>query len=121
MIEQTCTELTVHTSIEEQVIYPALAGEVDGDDAMSAHATQEHDDVKEAIAQIESLSYTAADVGEPMQRIIAGVTEHVQGEESQIFPKMRDDIDDDRLNALGDELTAAKTQYQPRLAVNPPS
>lgn len=56
-----------------------------------------------------------------MQRIIAGVTEHVQEEESQIFPKMRDDIDDDRLNALGDELAAAKTQYQPRLAANPPS
>jgi hemerythrin superfamily protein len=110
VIEQICTELTIHASIEEQVIYPALGSEVDGGEDMRDHAEQEHQEVKDAISEIERLGYSAAEVSEPMRRIISGVSEHVQEEESEVFPKMREDIDAERLSALGDELATAKQE-----------
>ena len=53
VVEQICTELSIHASIEEAVIYPALGAEVEGGQELRDHAVQEHQDVKDAIAEIE--------------------------------------------------------------------
>lgn len=112
VVEQICTELTIHASIEEAVIYPALGAEVEGGQEMRDHAVQDHQEVKDAIAEIERVGSSAAEVAEPMQRIISGVSEHVQEEESEVFPKMRQDIDPNRLSQLGDDLATAKQEQQ---------
>jgi hemerythrin superfamily protein len=109
IVEQICTELTVHAAAEEKVIYPALGADVEGGKGMRQHAEKEHQEVKDAIFEIEKLGYDDPGVDPFMQTIISGVTEHVQEEENEVFPKMRDDLGD-RLSALGDELISTKQQ-----------
>ena len=110
VVEQICTELTVHAAAEEQVIYPALGAEVEGGQGMRQHAEQEHQEVKDAIFEIERIGYSDPGVDQFMQTIIQGVTEHVEEEENEVFPKMRQDMDGDRIATLGDELDATKQQ-----------
>jgi hemerythrin superfamily protein len=108
LVEQICTELTVHAAAEEKVVYPALGADVSGGKGMRQHAEKEHQEVKDAIFEIERLGYGDPGVEALMQTIIEGVTEHVQEEEGEVFPKMREDLTDERITALGEELETTK-------------
>lgn len=110
VVQQICTELTVHAAAEEKVVYPALGGDVTGGKGMRQHAEKEHRQVKDAILEIERLGYTDPAVEELMHTIIKGVTEHVQEEENEVFPKMREDLTAERIEALGQELESTKQQ-----------
>lgn len=50
LAEQICTELAIHTTIEEEIFYPACEGEVDED--LSNEAYVEHDGAKMLMAEI---------------------------------------------------------------------
>jgi len=108
--EQICTELTVHSAIEEKVLYPALGANVGGGKRLARHAEHEHHEVKDAIFEVQRAGYGSAGASKWMQKIIKATTEHVQEEETGIFPKMRDDLGLDRLNKLGTELSELKSK-----------
>lgn len=52
LAKEICTELTVHTLIEEEIFYPACAGEIKKDLLHEAYV--EHDGAKVLMAEIES-------------------------------------------------------------------
>ncbi|HEX2039748.1 MAG TPA: hemerythrin domain-containing protein [Acidimicrobiales bacterium] len=110
IVQQICTELKVHTTIEEEVVYPVVARDVSEGKELDKEARKEHQEVEDAIKQIESLGYDAAEVDELMQTIMEGVTHHVEEEESQMFPKLREELGGDRLTELGEKLAQAKQQ-----------
>jgi hypothetical protein len=51
LVQQICTELTVHTIIEEEIFYPACSGEVEDEDLVQ-EAYVEHDGAKVLIAEL---------------------------------------------------------------------
>jgi hemerythrin-like domain-containing protein len=103
----------VHAAIEERIVYSALGTEVNGGKGLRQHAEQEHQEVKDAIFQIERIGYGDLGVDEFMHQIMEGVTEHVAEEENEVFPKMRSDLGSARLAELGAELAEMKTQLLP--------
>jgi hemerythrin-like domain-containing protein len=109
VVQQICTELKVHTTIEEEVVYPVVARDLPEGKDLEKEARKEHKEVEDAIKQIESLGYDAAEVDELMQTIIEGVNHHVEEEESEMFPKLRQELGD-RLTELGEKLAEAKQQ-----------
>jgi Hemerythrin HHE cation binding domain len=52
LAKQICTELTVHTILEEEVFYPACKGEIEDD--LNREAYVEHNGAKLLIAEIEA-------------------------------------------------------------------
>lgn len=112
VVQQICTELTVHTAIEEEVVYPVLGDEVPDGAELRHHSEDEHRELKGAIARIVELGYDDPGVDELVQTIIQGLTDHVQEEEDEVFPKLRDSLDEDRLNELGDQLAAAEERQR---------
>ena len=52
LAQEICQELTVHATIEEEIFYPAVKGEVEDD--MLDEAYVEHDGAKVLIAEIEA-------------------------------------------------------------------
>src|SRR6185503_8928252 len=50
--KQICTELSIHTTIEEEILYPACKGVVEED--MLNEAYVEHDGAKMMIAELEA-------------------------------------------------------------------
>jgi hemerythrin superfamily protein len=110
VVRDICTELTVHAALEEKVIYPILSADVERGVAMRRHAEEEHQEVKDAIFEIERLGYGAPGVDQYMQKIIEGVKEHVSEEESEVLPKLRRTLDLYQLAKVTEQAEAAKEQ-----------
>lgn len=106
--EQICLELTVHATVEEQVVYPVLASDVPKGRPKRKEAEKEHRRVKQAIAKIQKAGYDSPKVEPLMQKVIEDVTHHVEEEENEVLPAMREALDPKRLNALGKEIAEAK-------------
>jgi hemerythrin superfamily protein len=108
LVKEICTELKVHTEIEEEVVYPVLASDVPNGKGMKDHAEDEHKEVENAVKEIIKLGYAGPQIDGLMQKIISGVTEHVQEEENEVFPAMEAAIDRQKMETLGAELEKAK-------------
>lgn len=106
--EHICTELTVHTAIEEKVVYPVLASGVEGGEGMRSHSEEEHQKVKDLIFEVERVGLSGSRVPELMTRIKQAVMEHVEDEEQRVFPKMQEDLGAEQIEALGQKVTETK-------------
>jgi hemerythrin superfamily protein len=102
-LQQICRELEIHSTLEEEIVYPRLA-ELDRE--MEEHAEQEHAEAKELIAQIRAGDPDSANLGHQLQQAIQ---EHVREEESQAFPLMRERMADE-LDELGRRLAERKQE-----------
>jgi hemerythrin superfamily protein len=110
VVKEICTELTVHTAIEEEHVYPLLQ-ELSGGEELRQEAEKEHQEVKDAIAKVEQAG-SDSDIEEPMQTIMEGVTHHVQEEENEVLPKLAQELGTERMESLGEQLQEAKGQQQ---------
>ena len=109
MVKQICTELTVHAAVEEEVVYPVLE-EVPNGSKLRKEAEQEHQEAKDAIAKIEKAGFDPEQVGGDIEHLMEGVAEHVQEEESDVLPKMKDALGNERMTELGEQLAVAKVE-----------
>ena len=104
-----CTELKVHTMLEEEIFYPALRGKIEDDDL--DEALVEHDGAKLLINEIEA-SGAEADFFEAKVKVLQEQIEHHIKEEEQesgnIFSEARKtDVD---LQSLGRQMAARKAE-----------
>lgn len=96
-----CHELTVHATLEEEIIYPVLRRDVDP--GLAEEAEEEHGEAKELITQIQALEPGDPDLPRLMTRLERSVEHHVQEEETEAFPKLEEQTSED-LYELGNEL-----------------
>jgi hemerythrin superfamily protein len=106
---EICEHLTSHTTVEEAAFYPAMRRYVDGGDDLADEAEQEHAAVKAIIARIyDSPPDGLLDLITELRR---DVEQHVEREESELFPKMRDSgVDAERLGAEIEAVRAASAK-----------
>ena len=107
LARQICLELTVHTTIEEEIFYPACDGKIEED--MLKEAYVEHDAAKLLIAEIEAGSGKTDDFFDAKVQVLGEqIDHHVKEEEDELFPKVRKaDID---TKSLGEQLAARKQE-----------
>jgi hypothetical protein len=79
---QICTELTVHTRIEEDVFYPACEGAVDEDLLKEAYV--EHDGAKVLIAEIEAAGPDDEFYDAKVKVLSEMIEHHVEEEEKRL-------------------------------------
>ena len=103
---EICTELSVHTVIEEEIFYPALRGALRETDLL-AEAEVEHASAKELIAQIQALDEPDEMFDAKVKVLGEYIDHHVKEERNEIFPKARSARGLD-LVAMRDELEARK-------------
>jgi hemerythrin-like domain-containing protein len=100
-------ELEVHTHIEETVFYPKLQqyGELED---MVAEAFEEHKQVKTLIREIEGLVEDSDKLAAKLKVMGDNVEHHVEEEENDMFPEVRNVMSEEELEELGAQLQAAK-------------
>ncbi len=104
---QVCEELTVHSTVEEELIYGLYSAKVDN--AGAAEARDEHQQAKDIIVRIEGMGPEGEGVADAMQELKAAVEHHVQEEESEIFPKMAATIPE-TVSILGNDVAERRAQ-----------
>ncbi|UGQ47896.1 hemerythrin domain-containing protein [Massilia endophytica] len=111
-----CLELTIHTTIEEEIFYPAVRRET-GDQHLVEEAIQEHAEAKELIARIQGMAGDDPDLDGTVAILRRAIEHHVQEEESQMFPKAR--ASDADLTALCEQLQERKEQLEHDMSAAP--
>jgi len=111
--DRICLALKVHTQIEEELLYPA-AREETGDDDLLDEAQVEHAGAKTLIVQIEAMRPGQPLYDAKVKVLGEQVRHHIEEEESELFPELRDtDID---LDALGAKLATRKAELMASFA-----
>jgi hemerythrin superfamily protein len=109
-----CNELTVHTTIEEEIFYPEVRAAIDDQDLLD-EAEVEHASAKELIAQIEESS--PDDDKYAAKVIVLGeyINHHIEEEHKEMFPKAkRAKVD---TAELGSRMAARKRQLQEEMGI----
>lgn len=117
LAEQICTELIIHTMIEEEIFYPSLRGKIEDDMLDEAHV--EHDGAKLLIAELLQ-SEPSADFFDAKVTVLSeDIKHHVKEEErpsTGMFAQARSaDVD---LAALGERLRARKEELKTEFEAN---
>src|SRR3954468_2406008 len=111
LARQICTELKIHTMIEEELFYPALRGKIDDDDLDEAMV--EHDGAKLLINDIEAGAPSDHFYDAKVKVLQEEIEHHVKEEEKQdgnMFSQARrTDVD---LDALGERMAARKAELK---------
>jgi len=110
LFEQIRTELETHTHIEETVIYPAFE-ENDELKDLTLEAYEEHKQMKTLIREIAALSDGSERFDAKLTVLGENVEHHVNEEETELFPKVKNVFDRGQLEQLGQELEAAKKRF----------
>jgi len=104
-----CRDLEMHTTLEEEIFYPAVRGRIKDDDLMN-EAQVEHNSAKQLIAELEKLAGDDPMLKAHAQVLSEYVNHHVKEEEGEMFPKAkRAKLD---LEALGQQILERKEQLK---------
>ena len=88
LVEKICTELTVHTQIEEEIFYPAVKAALK-DKELIPEATVEHATVKGLIAQVEGIEPDGEMFDAKIKVLSEYIKHHVKEEQNEIFPNAK--------------------------------
>ena len=104
IVRHTCQELTIHATLEEEIIYPAMR-EVLKDEDMVDEAYVEHAVAKSLIALLKDAE-PSADFYDAQFTVLGElINHHIEEEESDLFKKVKSKLDAD---ALGQQMTERK-------------
>ena len=103
------TLLTAHSRAEEAEVYPAARDSGGSDDV--EHSQKEHLEADQLAAKVADTDYDSPDFPEALQQLIDAVKHHVEEEESTVLPHMRENLDDGRLDELGQAFLASRAEH----------
>ncbi len=107
------THLKVHSTIEEEIFYPAFkeAGQKSDDDKMYFEALEEHRAAGDLVLPDLLETDPASETFSGRAKVLKELVEHHAGEEEQdMFPRARRILTKDELKTLGERMQARKSQ-----------
>ncbi len=119
LFEQIADKLAVHAAIEEHHFYPAVKEKRTED--ILLESLEEHLAIKRVLADLLDLDAGDETFDAKLKVLKEEVEHHVGEEESDLFPKVRAVIDEDQLEAIGQEMSDEQVELEeqgdPRNAV----
>jgi hemerythrin superfamily protein len=119
IVDRIIEELSVHAAIEEQVFYPVARAAVADAEDIVLESLEEHHIVKWLLSELVDMDPTHERFDAKVTVLIENVRHHVEEEESEFFPKVREQLGRNELADLGQTLADAKksapTRPHPRM------
>jgi hemerythrin-like domain-containing protein len=107
LVQTVCAELKVHTTLEEEIFYPAVREAIEDEDIMN-EASVEHETAKMLIEQLENMEPDDPNYFATFTVLGEYVMHHVKEEEGEMFPQAKKaDLD---LEALGRRMQERKSE-----------
>jgi hemerythrin superfamily protein len=107
LVDEIIAELTVHAAIEEKHFYPAIR-DIDSVEDIVLEGYEEHHAFEGTLEELRTLDAEAENFDAKVTVLIEMVRHHVEEEEQDMFPKVREAMGRNDLQALGDVLERAK-------------
>jgi hemerythrin superfamily protein len=110
LADEICNALIMHTTIEEEIFYPATREASEDTEDMVDEAVVEHASAKDLIAQIMEMD-PDDDLYDAKVKVLSEMIDHhVEEEEKEMFPKTKQLKLD--LKALGEEMQARQKEIE---------
>ncbi len=124
LVDRMIEELSTHAAIEEQVFYPVVRATVPKAEDMTLESLEEHHVVKWLLSELDGMDPHAERFDAKVTVLMESVRHHVEEEESDLFPKVRDALGRKDLQEVGEALAEAKdaapSHPHPRSPDTPP-
>lgn len=124
IVDKIIEQLSVHAAVEEQLLYPAVRECLADAEPDVLEALEEHHVVKWTLSELEKMKPTDERFDAKVTVLIESVRHHVEEEEEQLFPKVREAMTVEQLEQLGEALEKAKEtaprRPHPRTPDTPP-
>ena len=88
LVESVCEDLKLHTTLEEELFYPAAREAIDDEDLLN-EAQVEHETAKMLIEQLENMGPEDPNFHATFTVLGEYVMHHVKEEEGEMFPEVR--------------------------------
>ena len=117
LLQKRELELTIHTQLEEQILYPAYK------EAGGKEELEMYHEAKEEHRTVDSLVLPDLKATDPGSVEFAGrakvckelLEHHIEEEESEMFPKARELFDKARLEEMGQQMTELRNRLKKEL------
>jgi len=125
VVDRIIEELSRHAAIEEQLFYPNVRARVAGTDGQVLESIEEHHVVKWLLSDLDAMQPENERFDAKTTVLIENVRHHIEEEEGEMFPKVRDELGRKELQKLGEQMAAARhlapTHPHPRSPDAPPA
>jgi hemerythrin superfamily protein len=108
LTDTAISELVRHAVAEEMYVYPAMRKYLPEGDKAVEHDVEEHKELERVMKQLEGLEVSGAEFDETLRRLETILADHVQDEEAEQFPALRERIPRDELIELAGKVETAK-------------
>ena len=113
LVQAVCEDLKAHTTVEEEIFYPALREAIEDEDLMN-EAAVEHETAKMLIEQLENMGADDPNYYATFTVLGEYVRHHIKEEQGEMFPAAkRAKVD---LAALGERIRGRKEELSKELA-----
>jgi hemerythrin-like domain-containing protein len=107
LVQTVCEDLKVHTTLEEEIFYPAVREAIEDEDIMN-EASVEHETAKMLIEQLENMEPDDPNYYATFTVLGEYVLHHVKEEEGEMFPEAKKAGVD--MEALGQRMQERKSE-----------
>ncbi|PIG92200.1 hemerythrin domain-containing protein [Gloeocapsopsis sp. IPPAS B-1203] len=109
---QLYKDIKVHGTAEEQVLYPAICPYYEH----TQEIFDQTDEVMDMLDEIKPLDPTSSEFKANIEQLRTAVRTHINQEENDIFPKLRDNFSHEQLLQMATEFKTAKSKLQSSMA-----
>ncbi len=106
--------LTIHAEAEEQVLYPE-ARNCGGTAELIDKGHHEHDKGDQMVLAIKSISPNESEFKAKVRELQEFMLNHLDEEENDLFPRVRQCMSDKKLEQLGNQLRETKANVAPKV------
>jgi hemerythrin superfamily protein len=106
--EQIIEELSVHASVEEQLLYPLLRQNDERREPAVLDALEEHHAAKLILAELDKMDVDDERYDAKMHVVESTVTLHIEEEERELLPRLLRLLDRDQAEALAQDIVRLK-------------
>lgn len=121
IVHEVIFELVVHGELEEIVFYLRLRESLPDGNTLADKAIQEHMDMKETLNALDSMTADDDSFDDLVRGLIAEVRQHVEEEEQELFPKVREAMTDTGRREMAERMMRARFLVPTRPHPNAPT
>lgn len=125
LVSAAIAELVRHSVAEEQYLYPATREALPDGDQIADREIEDHSEAEQVMKRLEKMQPTDAEFDPTVRQLISEVREHIEDEEHNLFPRLRQACSQEQLADLGAKVDRAKklapTRPHPSAPNTPPA
>ncbi len=111
---QLYKDIKVHGTAEEQILYPAVRPYYEH----TQEIYDQTDEVMEMLDEIKPLNFSSPEFKAKIEQLRTAVRTHINQEENDIFPKLRDNFSHEQQKQMATEFKTAKSKLQEQMTAS---